>query len=128
MITINLLKYLEDNGFGKIDESLFWQKLALGRNGVYIADLGATSERGEQRATRFELYSRGASDVQGFKQLEKIVRFLNGSFNVCTLPAVEGITEEAKNVTIMPLSTIASSGLDENGRTIFTATGLIYHN
>lgn len=128
MITINLLKYLEDNGLGKIDESLFWQKLALGRNGVYIADLGATSERGKRKTTRFELYSRGKSDIQGFKQLEQIVRFLNSSFDVCTLPAVEGIAEKAENVTIMPLSTIASSGMDENGRTIFTATGLIYHN
>ena len=35
MITLNLLQLLENNGFGTIDENLFWEKLTLGEEGVF---------------------------------------------------------------------------------------------
>lgn len=133
MITLNLLKLLELNGFGKIDEDLLWEKLALGKDGVYILSLGDSTDRGARRSCRYELYSRNKkSDVAGRKKLEEIVKFLNNSFAQCTLPEVTNsngavIAPEAKNVTIMPLSTIANNGLDANNRIIWSANGQIYY-
>lgn len=133
MITLNLLKLLELNGFGNIDEDLFWEKLALGNDGVFILSLGDTAERGARRSCRFELYSRSKkSDVDGCRKLEQIVEFLNNSYSVCNLPAVTNrnnavIAPEVKNVTIMPLGTVANNGLDSQNRVLWSVTGQIYY-
>ncbi len=131
MITLNLLKYIENQGLGEIDKDLFWQKLTLGEIGVYISSIGNPTTRGNRTMTSFELYSRGHSDVDGYKRLEAIVNLLNASYSVCNLPSVsldgELIAEEVENITIMPCSTISNGGLDDNGRIIWTATGTIYH-
>lgn len=134
MITLNLLQYLEDNGFGVIDENLFWEKLTLGADGVYISSLGNPTERGSRRIQSFELYSRAKSDVAGCRNLRSIVDFLNSSYSVCSLPKVvnkdnpsEVLSEQIDNITIMPCSTISDGGLDDNGRIIWTATGTILY-
>lgn len=127
MITLNLLKLLENNNLGTIDKDLFWEKLTLGKIGVYVSSLGATNERGSRRTQTFELYSRGNSDVAGYRRLKDIVDFLNASYSVCTLPAVDNISEPIENITIMPMSSIVNGGLDDNGRIIWTATGTIYY-
>lgn len=127
MITLNLLKLLENNNLGTIDKDLFWEKLTLGKIGVYVSSLGATNERGSRRMQTFELYSRGNSDVAGYRRLKDIVDFLNASYSVCTLPAVDNISEPIENITIMPMSSIVNGGLDDNGRIIWTATGTIYY-
>ena len=46
MIVWSLLKFLEDNNLGKIDQDLFWEKIGLGKNGIYIASVGASQDRG----------------------------------------------------------------------------------
>ena len=85
MITLNLLKLLENNGLGQIEKDLFWQKMTLGKNGVYIASIGNPTTRGNRSMHSFELYSRGTTDVAGYRQLKNIVDFLNASYSVCTL-------------------------------------------
>lgn len=134
MITLNLLQYLEDNGFGTIDEDLFWEKLTLGEQGIYISSLGNPTERGSRRIQSFELYSRADSDIAGCRKLRDIVDFLNSSYSVCSLPKVvdkdnpnEVLSEQIDNITIMPCSTITDGGLDSNGRIIWTATGTILY-
>lgn len=134
MITLNLLQLLEDNGLGTIDEDLFWEKLTLGKNGVYIASIGNPNPRGSRKIQSFELYSRGASDVAGCSRLRGIVDFLNSSYSTCSLPKVvdkndpnEILSDKIENITIMPCSTITDSGLDDNGRIIWTATGTILY-
>lgn len=131
MITANLLQLLENNGLGKLGETLFWEKLTLGEVGVYIASIGNRTERGERRAQTFELYSRGKTDTDGYKRLKAIVDFLNSAYEVCSLPAVyeDGVlkSESIERITIMPCSSITNGGLDDNGRVIWTATGMIYY-
>lgn len=133
MITLNLLKLLENNGFGTIDTDLFWEKLALGNDGVYISSLGDSHARGERHSCRYEIYCRSKkSDVAGYQKLKSIVEFLDRSFGVCTLPEVanaKGVTiaPEVKNVTIMPPTSIANNGIDSNNRIIWTAQGQIYY-
>lgn len=133
MITLNLLKLLENNGFGTIDKDLLWEKLALGKDGVYISSLGDSHSRGERHSCRYELYSRSKeSDVAGYQKLKAILEFLDNSFDVCKLPEVKKpngtiIAPEVNNVTIMPPTSIANNGLDTNNRIIWTAQGQIYY-
>lgn len=134
MITLNLLQLLENNGFGTIDEDLFWEKLTLGEEGVYIASIGNPTTRGSRRIQTFELYSRANSDVAGCRKLRDIVDFLNSSYSICSLPQVvnkdqpsEILSEKIDNITIMPCSSITDGGLDSNGRIIWTATGTILY-
>lgn len=132
MITLSLLQFLQDNGFGEIDKDLFWQKLALGKVGVYITDLGVEQTRGQRRQQRYELYSRGTSDTDGYERLKAIIDFLNNSYDNCVLPATQvGLgsnrhyTESYPNATIMPLSTPTNIGVDANGRVVWSASGVI---
>lgn len=131
MITLSLLKFIENNGLGVIDQNLFWQKLTLDKVGIYIADIGQTKERGGRNVVQFELYSRGNSDVDGYKRLQAILDLLNNNYVVCNLPSVQSgsgvITEGFSNVTIMPPSSISNYGLDSQGRIIYSATGTLYY-
>lgn len=133
MITLQLLQLLQNNGLGTIDVDLFWEKMGLGKEGVYVSSLGEATTRGARRAQTYELYSRGDSDVSGYKNLLAIAEFINSAYrDICTLPSVQNpngevIAEELGNVAIMPLSSISSNGLDANGRTIFSATGRIIY-
>lgn len=131
MITLSLLKFIENNGLGVIDQDLFWQKLTLDKVGIYIADIGQTKERGGRNIVQFELYSRGNNDVDGYKRLQAILDLLNNNYVVCSLPSVQNgsqvITEGFSNVTIMPPSSISNYGLDSQGRIIYSATGTLYY-
>lgn len=131
MITLSLLKFIENNGLGVIDQNLFWQKLTLDKVGIYIADIGQTKERGGRNVVQFELYSRGSNDVDGYKRLQAILDLLNNNYVVCNLPSVQSgsqtITEGFSNVTIMPPSSISNYGLDSQGRIIYSATGTLYY-
>lgn len=131
MITLSLLKFIENNGLGVIDQNLFWQKLTLDKVGIYIADIGQTKERGGRNIVQFEIYSRGSNDVDGYKRLQAILDLLNNNYVVCNLPSVQNgsqtITEGFSNVTIMPPSSISNYGLDSQGRIIYSATGTLYY-
>lgn len=125
MITLSLLQYLEDNGYGTIDTDLFWQKLSLGKKGVYIVSIGQPQSRNGLRVQRYQLYSRGTTDVNGYERLANIVDFLNSSYNVCILPKADVLpnSQAYENVTIMPISTPTNIGEDTKGRIIWSATG-----
>lgn len=128
MITLSLLKYLEDNGFGTIDTDLFWQKLGLGRRGLYIIETGMPRELSSRTCSTYQIYSRGSNDVDGYRKLDEVMRFLNQSYNTCTLPAVPPVTEQDyQNVSIMPVSSITNMGEDINGRVIYSISGRIYY-
>lgn len=131
MITLSLLKFIENNGLGVIDQDLFWQKLTLDKVGIYIADIGQTKERGGRNIVQFELYSRGENDVDGYKRLQAVLDLLNNNYVACALPSVQNgsqtIAEGFSNVTIMPPSSISNYGLDSQGRIIYSATGTLYY-
>ena len=127
MITLSLLQYLEDNGFGVVDKDLFWQKLSLGKKGVYVLDLGQPQTRGMRRTQRFELYSRGTNDIDGYEKLVSIVNHLNEHYgDICYLPKASVYPKSVAydNVTIKPLATPTNAG-EENGRIIWSSIGEI---
>lgn len=128
MVTLSILKFLENNGFGKIDQNLFWEKMGLDKVGLYITDLGGSTSRTSRPSTTFQIFSRGRNDVEGYQTLQKVAELLNSSFSVCTLPAAPPVTDYGySNVSFSPVSTIANDGVDMNGRVIYSITGTVYH-
>lgn len=127
MITLSFLKLLEDEGFGIIDSDLFFQKLTLDRKGIYIADIGDPVEKGSRDTQSYELFARGANDVDGYKLLTEIRQFLIREYsNICELPAVPPISDDVyTNIELSRPSTITNVGLDDQNRIIYSMTGQI---
>lgn len=128
MVSLSLLKLLELSGFGTIDEDLFWEKLGINEDGLYITDLGDSQSRGGRRSLSYQIYCRGESDVATYQKLDAVAEFLRKSFAICKLPAVPPITDYGyENVTIMPPSSLLSLGEDINGRLIYSFTGQLFY-
>lgn len=135
MITLHVLKLLEDNGFGTIgitgsepNADLFFEKLTLDKNGLYITSRGAQLAKGLRRTQAFDIYARGANDVEGAQKLEQVLEFFTLNQD-CELPIVTGIsTTEYKNVSITPTSNIENVGLDDNNRIIYVVSAEIRFN
>lgn len=126
MITLHILKLLEDNGFGTIDTNLFFEKLTLDNKGLYISSRGAPLSRGQRKTQAFDIYARGNNDVDPYKQLEEVLAFLEESYTVCDLPTVPGISStEYVNCSIQPTSNIENAGLDPGNRVIYVLSGQI---
>lgn len=128
IVTLSLLQFLADNGLGELEKDLFWEKLGVEEEGLYITDLGEAQERGMRRSTVYQIYSRGRTDLAGYQKLQQVAELLAEAYEVCQLPAVpEYNAKMVPNVTIMPPSTIVNSGEDVNGRVIYSITGKIYY-
>lgn len=128
MVTLSLLKLLENNGFGKIDVDLFWEKMGVGKEGLYISDIGGSNTRGGRPTTTYQIYCRGASDVEGYQKLQAVADFLTRSEAICNLPAVPPITDYGYGgVTLLPTSSISAVGADISGRMIYSITGQLYY-
>lgn len=123
MITLHLLEYLKDNAFGtEIDTDLFFEKLPLDKIGVAIFSRGGEATYGRRRCVqRFDLYSRGSSDLTGYNILDNIKTFFSDNYDeLCTLPQVEGISNRVyKKARITAIDNIENLGLDENDRVIY---------
>ncbi len=133
MILLSLLQHFENEGLGTIDDDLCWGKMGLDHDGIYIAELGGSQNRGTRRNMSYQIFSRGANDVQAYKRLETIRQLLVEAYGeVCELPAVvdqDGveISEGFNNVLIATPSTISNDGLDAQGRTMYSIIGTIYY-
>lgn len=129
MVTLHLLQRLADDGFGTIDETLFWEKLPLNKHGVAIFSRGGPTERGRNRqAQNFDLYSRGTSDLRGADQLEKILEFMSENYIQCDLPIVPDKSNKIyRKVQITPISNVENLGLDDNDRVVFSLSGQIIY-
>lgn len=128
IVTLSLLQFLANNGLGELEKDLFWEKLGVEEEGLYITDLGEAQERGVRRSTVYQIYSRGATDLVGYQKLQQVVELLTKAYETCQLPAVpEYGVKAVPNATIMPPSTIVNSGEDVNGRVIYSITGKIYY-
>jgi hypothetical protein len=122
MITLHVLQYLSDNGFGTIDTDLFFEKLPLGVNGIAIFARGGRQEYGRNTiAQAFDLYVRGKSDVLGMSICEDLRTLFSDSYGkMCTLPIVEDISERVyKNVQFLEITNIENIGVDENERVVY---------
>ena len=136
MITLRILKLLEQEGHGTVDingtinnSGLFFEKLPQGKTGVAIYSRGAEIGQGKRYIQAFDLYSRGIDDVAGYQVLEQIIETLMDSYTVCSLPKITGIDEENyTNISIVPISSIENSGQDDNDRVLYSITAQITYN
>lgn len=123
MVTLHILEYLKVNNFGTaIDTDLFFEKLPLGKTGLAIFSRGGEASYGRTRAVqRFDLYSRGSSDLTGYDKLDKVRTFFADNFdNLCELPTVTGVSNRVyENARITAIDNIENLGLDEEDRVIY---------
>jgi len=137
MITLHILKLLEDNGFGTLSltgkesgENLLWfEKLPLGKDGVYIMSRGDAMTRGQMTTQAFDLYARGSNDLDGAKRLEAILEFFaKECYPVCDLPLVRKYSETVyKNSIIVPTFNISNVGVDSADRVIYLASAQVIY-
>lgn len=137
MITLNVLQLLEDNGFGNVmideytsDPSLYFEKLPHDAVGVYIVARGTAILRGSRAVQAFDLYARGANDIEGATKLEAISDFFDSIYGtVCNLPIVPNLSEtQYKNVVIQPTSSISNVGVDDSDRVIYSVSAQITYS
>lgn len=125
MIELSILKHLEDEDFGKIDQDLFLEEIPIDSNGrskdgMWLTVRGDTVSRFDTEIQQFDLYSRYSNKITGSIKLREILDYLKESYGtVCELPAVPPYTNiKYSNVRIRPVSSVESLGTDENGRIV----------
>jgi hypothetical protein len=120
MITLHIAQLLDEQGFGTIDTDLFWEKLPIDIDGIYIISRGGEAYRNRRLNQNFDIYSRHANDLLGADKLEKIWEYITDDGIVCDLPIVPGVSnKEYKRVRIIPISNLENLGEDEAGRKIW---------
>lgn len=123
MVTLHLLQYLLENGFGTaIDSDLFFEKLPLDKNGVAIFSRGGERSYGRRRSIqRFDLYSRGSSDLTGADKLDKIATFFQDTYDeTCELPTIPSVSNRQYNkARITAIDNVENIGLDPQDRVIY---------
>lgn len=122
MVTLHVLQYLADNGFGTRDQDLFFEKLPLDKVGVAIFSRGGEKTYGRRHALqRFDLYSRGSDDMTGMNILDNISTFFSDNYDdLCNLPTVPGVSNrQYTKARITGIGNVENLGLDENDRVIY---------
>lgn len=137
MISLHIAKLLEDEGFGTLaltgnetgNNLIFFEKLPVGKNGIFIMSRGDPLSRASRRSQSFDLYARGSNDINGATRLKDILKFFGQRYEVCELPIVPGYSEELyTNITIEPTFNITNVGLDATDRVIYSASATITYN
>ena len=85
MITLHILKLLEEEGFGTIDTDLFWEEVPLNsqgdpKNGIWIVTRGVPIDRLHVYTQNFDIYSRYTNKITGSSKLEGILEFLQEAY------------------------------------------------
>lgn len=135
MISLHIAKLLEDNGLGTLaltgsemgSNLIFFEKLPVGKAGVYIMSNGDALQRGSRTTMSFDIYARGTNDLNGAQRLEDILKFFrNECYPVCDLPIVPGYSnKQYKNCVIVPSFNVTNQGLDSTDRVIYSASATI---
>lgn len=135
MITLSILKQLENEGFGTIDTDLFFEEASLDskgnpKNGTWIVTRGSQVSRVNTEIQSFDIYTRYANKLTGHQKLESILEWLKEAYSdVCTLPACPPYTTQTyTNVRIFPTSSIESVGFDENNKLVRVISFEVYFN
>lgn len=135
LVSLHILKLLENNGFGTIDTDLFWEDIPLDSNGkpkegVWIVTTGSAVDRFVVTKESFDIYARYSNKLTSATKLESILHFLQTAYDtVCDLPTVPPYsTAEYFNVRIKPTSSIEQVGFDEQGRLVRLISGQIQFN
>lgn len=123
MITMHILQFLSDNGFGTIDQNLWFENMPLDKYGLLIVSTGGIKARGRRTETRsFDIYCRDQlSNVEAMEKLENVIQLLAASYgSTCTLPSVPGYSDRTySRVVFDDISDIQNLGENQNGRVLY---------
>lgn len=132
MITLHIAKLLADNGFGTLDQDIFWEDMPVDskgvpKDGIWVVSRGAPVTRFQADYQAFDIYSRSKNKLQSSQKLEDILEFLTDAFEtVCELPTVppHSLTLYT-DVVITPTSGIENVGTDEQDKVVRVISGEI---
>lgn len=135
MISLHIAKQLADQGFGTLDQDIFWEENPLDesgepKDGVWVLSRGSAVDRFHVKTQAFDIYSRYTDKIQGSKKLEDILLYLQEAFGeVCELPEVPPYSNISySNVRITPSSSVENVGTDENGKIVRLISGSVQYN
>lgn len=132
MITLHIAKLLANNGFGTLDQDIFWEDMPIDnkgnpKDGIWIVSRGAPVNRFQVEYQAFDIYCRSKNKLQGSQKLEDILEFLQDAYDtVCELPTVppHSLTQYIE-VQINPTSGIENVGTDEQDKVVRVISGEI---
>lgn len=135
MITLHVLKLLEDEGYGTIDTDLFFEEAPLDsqgkpKQGLWIVPRASQVTPRNVRVQQFDIYSRYTNKLTGSKKLEGILDYFeHNSSKPCELPDVPPHSATTyTNIRIIPLSSLETLGSDENGKIVRVISAEIRYN
>ena len=135
MITLHILKLLEDGGFGTIDSDLFFEEVPLDtsgkpKNGLWIVPRASQVTSRNVRVQQFDIYTRYTNKLTGSKKLEDILEYFeHNSDKPCELPDVPPYSSTIyTNIRIIPLSSIENVGTDENNKIVRVISAEVRYN
>jgi len=135
MITLNLAKWLEQEGFGTLDVSIFWEEASLNsqgkpKDGIWVVTRGAAINRVVTTRQAFDIYSRYTNKITGSLKLEAILEKIKETYGeTCTLPTVppHSLTVYS-DVRLVPTSGISNVGTDDQEKIVRVISGEINYN
>lgn len=132
MITLNILKLLEDEGFGTINDDLFFESIDIDnqsqpKEGIWIVSRPSQPTQRNVKVQQFDIYARYQNKITCGNKLQGILDYFEQSKDKpCTLPDYPPYsTGMYTNIRIFPLSTIENVGIDENGKLVLVISGEI---
>lgn len=135
MVTLHILKWLEQNNIGTVDTDLFYEEAPLDskgipRNGLWIVTRGATISRFGATIQDFDIYSRYTDKLTGSRKLTQVLELLQEAYGtVCDLQAVPPYTTDTLvNVRLEPTSSIENVGLDSNNKIVRVISGTVQYD
>ena len=135
MISLHVAKWLEEEGFGILDEDIFWEEVPLDANGkplngIWVVTRGSALSRFNTTVQAFDIYSRYANKITGALQLEQILERIKEAYgDVCTLPTVPPYSlTNYDNVRLRPVSGIENVGSDEQDKIVRVISAEVQYN
>lgn len=135
MISLHISKWLEDEGFGTLDQDIFWEEVPLDPNGkpydgIWVVTRGSALNRFNTTTQQFDIYSRYANKITGSLKLEQILEKIMEAYgDVCTLPTVPPYSLAIyDNVRLRPVSGIENVGSDAQDKIVRVISAEVQYN
>lgn len=144
MITINLLKLLENENIGTLalngwtssigSRGLYWQDMPIKSDGKDAEGIWVISRQGvvsqvNTGFTPFDIYARFSSPFKGSEKLEEIMQLLKTEYqDTCELPIVIDVPYTYTNVRVKPVGSVQNIGQDLANNTVWSLSGELRYN
>lgn len=121
MISLHIAKWLDDEGFGTLENNIFWETMPVtsagdDAAGLWVVTRGSAIDKRNFQRQSVDIYHRSSNKLAG-QVLEDILEKLWETIGeVCTLPAVPPYSDTIyTNVRFNPTSSVENAGVDSQG-------------